>query len=189
MKRLLAFMNARRFACAVTLVAVAVLIAMAFRLDYRTLPMGVIVGMTWLTDDVLVLKLLASRGLADSTYGVLTPKHAVIAKTADYTVLGTEPCGTTFTTRGAGAAVNFTLPAPKPQSAGLWYEFLNLVDQNMTVTAGTADTLIVDGDLTADSLAVSTASHKIGAVIRVFCDGTAWIANGQNVGATFTVAT
>lgn len=155
------------------------------------LPLGLIgiAGMSWQADEPTV-KLLASLGLVDATTGMLTMKRLnILAKTADYTVLGTEPCGTLFTTRGAAGAVNFTLPTAAGALKGMWYEFLNLVDQNMTITAVPADTLITDGDLAADSIAVSTASHKIGGRVRVLCDGTSWIASGENVGATYTIAT
>lgn len=149
---------------------------------------GLIVGMAWVADEQTI-KYLASIGLVDSTTGLFTPKRIVVAKTGDYTVTGLEACGTLFTTRGAAGAVNFTLPAASVRFAGLWYEFLNLVDQNMTLTGTPADTLVVDGDLTADSLAASTASHKIGARMTAFCDGTNWIVAGTNVGPTYTVAT
>lgn len=146
------------------------------------------VGMSFLSDE-LTIKNLAALKLADATTGLLTAYKSIVAKTVDYTVTGLEPCGTIFTTRGAAGAVNFTLPVASVKFTGLWYRFKNVVDQNMTVTSNPADTLVVDGDLTADSLAASTASHKIGAEIEAFCDGTSWFASGVNGGVTYTVAT
>lgn len=87
----------------------------------------------------------------------------VQVKAADYTVLATDN-GTTFTTRGASGAVNFTLPAI---DRGLEFTFFNEADQNMTITAATADTMVVFNDLAADSIAFSTSSEKIGGGFRV----------------------
>jgi hypothetical protein len=149
---------------------------------------ALVFGMAWITDEPFV-KLFQTLGLIGTTGGVVQTRR-VVAKTADYTVTAADFLDQVyFTTRGAGGAVNFTLPLVSAQLAGKSVTFKNLVDQNMTVTSNPADTLIVDGDLTADSLATSTASHKIGGEIEVFCDGTAFIASGKNVGVTYTVAT
>lgn len=91
------------------------------------------------------------------------------AKTADYTCTKYDS-GTIFHTTGATAAVNFTLP--KIADGPFYFLFVNGADQNMTVTAGTADTAVTFNDLAADSVAFSTSSEKIGGVIEVFCDGT-----------------
>jgi len=107
----------------------------------------------------------------------------VQVKTADYTVLETDS-GTTFTTYGDTGAIIFTLPTnPKK---GLNYRFIQSTDQDLTITAGTADTLITYNNLLADGVATSTASHQIGAVIEVLADGNAfhaWCTSGH----TFTV--
>lgn len=109
-------------------------------------------------------------------------------KTADYTVL-VEESGSIFVTTGATAAVNFTLPAI---SDGPWtFKFINGADVNMTVTAETADTLVVDNDLAADSIGFETATELIGGCIEVFCDGTSVFAipHLQTEDATLTIAT
>lgn len=93
----------------------------------------------------------------------------IVAKTADYTVKDTES-GTWFTTTGATANVNFTLPAI---STGPWiFYFIAGADYNLTVTAGTVDTMVTFNDLTADSIALSTSSEKIGGGFVAFSDGT-----------------
>lgn len=97
----------------------------------------------------------------------------VIAKTGDYTVTADDG-GTIFTTRGAGGAVNFTLPATTGLVSGWNARFFNAAAQNMTVTAGTADTMTTFNDLTADSVAFSTSSELIGAGVEVVWDGTGW---------------
>ena len=147
-----------------------------------------LLGMSWLTDEPFV-KLFQTLGILGTTGGIVQ-RRRVVAKTADYTVVAADVIDQVyFTTRGAAGAVNFTLPVVNPAWAGLSVTYKNAVDQNMTVTGNPADTIIVDGDTQADSLAASTASHKIGAEIEAFCDGTSWFVSGKNVGVTYTVAT
>jgi hypothetical protein len=143
------------------------------------------VGMAVTTQDTI--KALIAWGLLDSAGGL---KRVIIPKTADYTITtGTDPSGAIFTNRGASGTVIFTLPAPAAALAGVFYEFLGITDFTITVKTATADTLVVTNDTAADSLSASTASHKIGAHMRVLCDGVAWVAYGDSVGDTFTVAT
>lgn len=101
-------------------------------------------------------------------------RRVVTAKTASYTCLESD-CGNLFTTTGASGAVTFTLPTAAAGNAGLWYEFFNTVDQTMTVAAATGDTMVVFNDAAADSIALSTASEKIGTGIRVISDGSKWL--------------
>ena len=110
----------------------------------------------------------------------------ITTKVEDYTVLLTDT-GHIFTTYGATENVNFTLPTTLKK--GAWFLFLNSVDYNMTITGGTADTLITFNDAGADSVAASTTSEKIGAAIMAVCDGNKWHVFGIAVGHTYTVAT
>ena len=112
----------------------------------------------------------------------------VVAKTTDYTVTEADH-DTMFTTRGAAGAVNFTLPVTAEK--GLHYRFVNVADQDMTVTAGTADTMVTANDAAADSVAFSTGTEKIGGSFDVFGDGTSWlvITHLPQTGHTVTVAT
>lgn len=79
-----------------------------------------------------------------------------------------------FVCKGGSGAVNFTLPATA--LAGMRYGFYNAQDQNMTITAGTADKIVSLNDLAADSVALSTSSEKIGGSFEVIgmADGT-WL--------------
>lgn len=86
-----------------------------------------------------------------------------VNKTADYTVVAADH-GVMFTTLGAGAAVNFTLPT---LAVGLAYEFLNAADQNMTITSAAGNDIITFNDLAASTVAFSTSSQKIGGRVRV----------------------
>lgn len=96
----------------------------------------------------------------------------VIAKTGAYSVTAAES-GTIFTNTGAGGAVNFTLPS---NVTGLCYYFVATADQNIRVTADTADTMVIFNDAAADYIEYSTASQKIGGGFWVFADGSKWIA-------------
>lgn len=96
----------------------------------------------------------------------------VVAKTADYTVLATDT-NTTFTTRGAAGAVNFTLP---PLARGLRFRFVNEVNQNMVVTGST--NIVALNNAGATTITFSTSSQKIGASVEIVAndDGTKWLA-------------
>lgn len=118
---------------------------------------------------------LAGRFLFDDDYlgNRWAGTKVVIAKTADYTVLTTDN-GAIFTNQGASGAVNFTLPAI---ARGLHYQFCCEADQSLTITAATADTLVVFNDAAADSIAFSTSSEKVGGWFEIFAnaDATKWL--------------
>jgi len=162
-------------------------------------------GITGVTTEYLIRQQLQMAGFllsedpgSSGLLGFGTPFSAgyrmIQAKTADYTVKAYES-GTLFTTRGAGGAVIFTLPTAA--TAGLWFGFYNVANQNMTVTAGTADTMVVINDATADSISFQTANLKIGGMFEVFSDGTGWLtrvsvgqtSDGTTSGQLVTVAT
>lgn len=67
----------------------------------------------------------------------------------------------------ATAAAVFTLPT---KAVGLAFEFLQTADADTSiVSAGSADDIIAFGDATADSVAFSTSSEKIGSRARFEC--------------------
>jgi hypothetical protein len=110
-----------------------------------------------------------------------------------YAVTAAES-GTLFTNRGGGAGVAFTLPATPYK--GLRYGFYTVADFALTVTAGTAETLVAVNNAAADSLAFSTATRIIGNFIEVIGDGTSWLSiahpaqtsDGTTSGALVTVS-
>ena len=119
---------------------------------------------------------------------VLGQLKTVTAKTSDYTVTAAES-GTIFTTEGAGGAVIFTTPAV---GAGLHYWFINAENQDMTVTAGSADTMVTFNDVTADSVGFATSSEKVGGGVFIVSDGTKWMTflmTYDNADQAVTVAT
>lgn len=101
-------------------------------------------------------------------------RRVITAKTANYTCLESE-CGALFTNEGASGAVTFTLPTADADNVGLWYEFFVVADQTVTVTAGTADTMVTFNDAAADSVSFSTASEKIGGSFKVTSNGSKWL--------------
>ena len=92
----------------------------------------------------------------------------VIAKTSDYTVTVNES-GAIFTTEGATAAVEFTLPSA---GSGPWvFFFYNAEDVEMGVAAETADTLVTFNNAAADKVQFTTASEHIGGAFMCFSAG------------------
>ena len=118
--------------------------------------------------------------------------RAITAKTASYTVTEADN-GTLFTTTGSTDDVVFTLPDAAEK--GLWYGFYSSStvdeDTSMTVTAGTADTMIGLNNDVADGLAFSTTNEKIGGMIEVIGDGNKWltIVHSHGLGATAQTVT
>lgn len=111
--------------------------------------------------------------LDDDPFGYLAGAgNRISAKTANYTVLESDN-GTTFTNKGATGAVTFTLPAVA--KLGLEYTFYGMAAQDLTVTAGTAGTLIDLNDAAANSVALTTAGEIIGNGWVIKGDGAKWI--------------
>lgn len=116
------------------------------------------------------------------------PHLLQVTKATSYTVVASD-AGTLFDTLGAAGAVTFTLPA---LAAGAGpFTFLNLADQNMIVASDEGDNVVALNDLSADSLAFSTSSEKIGGMVRVYANaaGTKWIAEILSGANTVTIAT
>jgi len=135
----------------------------------------------WIT-DLKVTKLLdLSKDAANGPKVLLRIQN----KTADYTVLQADS-GTIFTNYGDGDAITYTLPTSPTK--GWFAVFVNTVAQDMTITAGTADTLIAHNDAAADGVAFSTGSNEIGQAVLVFSNGTVFIALALTTG-TLTVNT
>lgn len=90
-------------------------------------------------------------------------------KSASWTATAADS-GKKFIVVGATAAVVCTLPAIADGPYA--FEVYNASDQNLTMTAASADTAITYNDLTADGVAFSTASEKLGGSFEILCDGT-----------------
>ncbi|NBW11857.1 MAG: hypothetical protein EBR82_27875 [Caulobacteraceae bacterium] len=115
--------------------------------------------------------------------------YEYINVTADIT-LGVNDAGKFFNNRGATGAVTITLPDAASFGAGNWVLVGSAADQNLTVNCSPADKLIIDNDLAADSVALSTSSHKIGGMFKFVSDGTGWqVGNMTFSGQTVSTAT
>lgn len=138
-----------------------------------------------------VLQKLAPAQIDNTTGGLIVRAFqsfiasTVSAKTANYTIgtVATDTFGTIFTNRGAVGSVTFTLPAP---TAGAYYFFAGIADQNIVITAGSAIAVTVN-NAAATSIAFSTTSQKIGSFAVAIADGANW--HLVNIGTnTATVA-
>lgn len=87
----------------------------------------------------------------------------VNTQASDYTIVAANNRHL-FSTAGASGGVTFTLPAI---AAGLTFYFLNLEDQNMTIASAEGDNLVAINDAEADSVAFSTSSEKVGALLGI----------------------
>lgn len=109
---------------------------------------------------------------SDDPMGLKAEGATLIQTITATATLTTAQAGMHLLVNGAGAVV-LTLPATA--TAGLTYTITNIADQNLTITAGTADTMIILNDLAADSVALSTASKKIGGTFKIIGTGSAWV--------------
>ena len=110
------------------------------------------------------------------------------SKTTSYTVVANDNYSL-FDNVGAGGAVTFTLPAI---ANGYLFGFRVQADQTITVASNEGDNMIVLNDASADSVAFSTGSQKIGGMVVVYTnpDATKWIVENRSAGTnTITVAT
>lgn len=128
---------------------------------------------TYQTVGMKVLEGLAPMVDSNGFIADIALKLKISAKTASYTVNLNES-GTVFTTRGATAAVTFTLPAVA-SAAGCVYLFFNAVDFAMTIASAEGDNMIMKNDVDLDSIAFSTTSELIGGAAMIVGDGTSWL--------------
>lgn len=138
--------------------------------NWRMLVAGGVISAECINLDQQARTKLRAQGFLfddEAVGGVFSPGMGysrVVPKTADYTVVAADH-GTLFTTAGAGAAVDFTLPAI---AVGLFFGFLNLENQNMVITTPTADDMVGLNGTQFDTLTFSTSNEKIGAYVDVF---------------------
>ena len=101
--------------------------------------------------------------------------RTIEAKTASY-YMTYQDNAKIITNRAASGAVTLTLPPTADLWAGWWVEAFNCVlAQNLIVASNAVDTLSTFNDLTADSVALQTASERAGGGFRFVWDGTGWL--------------
>ena len=146
------------------------------------------------TDEEYNIRAQMSKGFQfdDDPMGFLEGNYAGVMVIAATATLSELHNGSLIVVRGAGSAVTLTLPATPKR--GLRYRVYNASAQNLVIAAGTADTMVVFNDLTADSIALQTAGDLIGGSFEIIGDGTGWLvipstfADGVIV-QTLTIAT
>jgi len=127
---------------------------------------------------------LSWAGAASMSIGVHT-MALIVNKTADYTVVAADS-GTFFTNTGDADDIEYTLPA---LAAGLHFWFTQQTDNELKVTSPEGNNIVSRNDLTATSVAYTTAGEQIGGWLEFICDGTSWYytAYSGGTGAEFTV--
>lgn len=116
---------------------------------------------------------------------------------ASYTIVPSrdkqDRSGTIYTNRDAVGPITITLPTPTRYLLGWEYRVRTVVDQNITVQAPVANTLIAFNGNNFTSLSAQTAGQRIGAQMEFQCVELSpgvyrWAALGDAVGHTYTVA-
>ncbi len=131
-------------------------------------------GIDGLDDEYVIRAMLAPAcQLVDDVFGYLTGQFKGVMILTATATLSELHLGSHLVVRGASAAVTLTLPATPKR--GMRFRVTNASAQNLTIAAGTADTMVCFNDLTADSVTLSTAGELIGGTFEVFGDGTGWI--------------
>lgn len=122
-------------------------------------------------------------------------RRRVIAKAVAYAIslLRDQP-DTVFTNKGAGAAVDLTLPTPAYNYLGVRYYARGVVDFGIGFVGAAAGDIVTKNDAAANSVKASTAGELLGASLIAECIETAsgtykWLVWGEAVGITYTVAT
>jgi hypothetical protein len=119
------------------------------------------------------------------------PIVPIVAETTAARAVTSADYGKIIACSYAGATT-ITLPAPSSSTIGATFFVAQTVDQTLTIIGATADNnaIIADGVLTADQVAFSTASHKIGAMARVTgISATKWlITNASSCAMTVEAA-
>lgn len=128
----------------------------------------------------------STGALAFNSVPVSIPVRPTVTSTATSVTFTSTNYGQEFLWSPSGTATA-TLPA-NGAAAGSWFDVYLLTNQTITISSATVDTLITFNDLTADSVAFSTASAKIGGLIRFISNGSFWVATNLS-NHTMTVAT
>lgn len=110
----------------------------------------------------------------------------IVANTDESETLTAAQSGYLFTFDGAATA---TIPDPSAATVGVVYYLMQTADASLTVTCTTANSnaIISDGVATTDSVAITTASHQIGAgMIVIGISATKWYVGGLNPESVLT---
>jgi len=112
----------------------------------------------------------ATQVFAIAEQGVLEVyKQNILVNTDGTETLTVGQSGVWVSCTKSDGATAITIPDPSADSIGVIYTILQTVDQNVTVgpTTGNGNSIIADNVLTSDLVTLGTASHKIGAGVRI----------------------
>jgi hypothetical protein len=151
-----------------------ILLSGALKANRILVPGQTAFGISGLSTEFTIRKQLHSRFLFDDMpWGVEGGWREIRELTSTtYQVLSTDH-NVLFTNRGNAGNLAITLPATpyKHFRVGVYC----IAAGTVTVASGTADTLIVGNDATADSIACSQANEIIGNHLEFIGDGTGWM--------------
>jgi hypothetical protein len=137
--------------------------------------------------DVGSTTAMLSSGWTVASTGITTGLlQTVIVNTDESETLSSAQSGVVVTTDGAATV---TIPDPSAATIGVIYYILQTADDNLIITATTANSnsIVCDGVATSDAVTISTASHKIGAgMIVIGISATQWYVGGLNPESVLT---
>jgi hypothetical protein len=85
-------------------------------------------------------------------------------------------------------ARTLVLPTMASARKGVCFTVINTQDNDITISPQTAGELVAKGSAAIVSCEFKTSSEKIGAVARIFCDGTKWyVSNASDCTMTYNV--
>ena len=97
--------------------------------------------------------------------------------------------GGILTNNGATTTITITLPTASSTTTGAWVDVFVTQATSVVVATATTDTLAVDGDAAADSIAWQTSSHQIGNGARFINAGSIWMCKLNPAATSTTLAT
>lgn len=124
--------------------------------------------------------------------GILTGnlKHdSIVVNTDGAETVTAAQTGALFVSTKSDGATTYTLPDATSAINGCIWTFFQTADQNMVVTATTADNndFVADAVATSDQVSAETASHKIGSGIVVYGANSKYYAFALNPECPLTV--
>lgn len=128
---------------------------------------------------------LTASGVITGGFRHLTP----VTNTDASETLTAAQSGAFVVATAAGGATTITIPDPSAATVGVIYYIVQTADQDLILTATTANSnsIVCDHIATTDNVTISTASHKIGSGMFVIgISATKWYVGGLNPESVLT---
>lgn len=127
---------------------------------------------------------VVSSGWGITSAGVFTGMLRSIVTNTDATeTLTAAQANCVVLCTASGGATTITIPDPSASTVGVIYYIVQTANQDLILTAATANgnSIVCDGVATSDNVTISTSSHKIGAgMIVIGISATQWYVGGLN---------